>query len=487
MADDWRLFWVGDGGTPSGVDEGPTAGWENLAEREGALGLREGQPILVSPDGRVDPRLCELFRRSTFSAKAHGTQVTYAAIYRLFFSFLWQRGLNWDQVAPDDLEDWEDWRRRGLSNPSRISGNTWGKELAALRLLYDVAVAKGFVPASPVLMRPSRAADGSSTLVPELAPRDVKTSDVKWLSPRAYRLWWNVGLAGLLPSGLEDERWRGRLGGRDCAFADLLYSSGLRRREGGALLTCELPLLGRRNYYAGKVGQGVAKRAGYTFYVGHPALQRIAGYQLSLRAEAVRRAQRSGVYDHVPGQRIVQEITRAGRVLWTDRAGRTGESALETLTAAERLRLFVDTEDGLEPAMLWLTETGLPLSYMTWTKVFERASDRCAGLGIEVFATPKMLRHSMALRMLISLHNALDRRLGLSPGQRRHYEEVYGQVWSMVKDMLGHRSEQVTRDVYLEPVRGLQLESLLNDEDNPINTEKIAELAVRTGLILDTV
>lgn len=67
----------------------------------------------------------------------------------------------------------------------------------------------------------------------------------------------------------------------------------------------------------------------------------------------------------------------------------------------------------------------------------------------------------MALRMLISLHNALDRRLGLTAAQRLHYEEVYGQVWQMVEDMLGHRSEQVTRDVYLEPVRGLQLERSL--------------------------
>lgn len=55
----------------------------------------------------------------------------------------------------------------------------------------------------------------------------------------------------------------------------------------------------------------------------------------------------------------------------------------------------------------------------------------------------------LALRTLIALHNALDRRLGLTPAERPHYEEVYGQVWLMVKDMLGHRSEQVTRDVYL--------------------------------------
>jgi len=39
--------------------------------------------------------------------------------------------------------------------------------------------------------------------------------------------------------------------------------------------------------------------------------------------------------------------------------------------------------------------------------------------------------------------------------------------------------------VPLKPVRGLQLESLLNDEEHPDNTELLARLAERTGLILD--
>lgn len=97
MAYEWRLFWVGDGGAPA-VDW-PVTGWEDLEARERALGLREQQPILVSPEGRVDPRLSECFRRSAFSAKAQGTQLTYAPIYRLFFTFLWQRGLNWDGAS----------------------------------------------------------------------------------------------------------------------------------------------------------------------------------------------------------------------------------------------------------------------------------------------------------------------------------------------------------------------------------------------------
>lgn len=37
----------------------------------------------------------------------------------------------------------------------------------------------------------------------------------------------------------------------------------------------------------------------------------------------------------------------------------------------------------------------------------------------------------------------------------------------------------------LEPVRGLQLESLLGDEEHPDNIELLARLAERTGLVLD--
>lgn len=147
MAYEWRLFWVGDGGVPA--TDWPVTGWEDLEAREHALGLREQQPILVSPEGRVDLRLSECFRRSAFSAKAQGTQLTYAPLYRLFFTFLWQRGLNWDGASEDDVEDWEAWRRRGAENPAPVGGGTWAKELAALKLLYDIADKRGFVFPEP--------------------------------------------------------------------------------------------------------------------------------------------------------------------------------------------------------------------------------------------------------------------------------------------------------------------------------------------------
>ncbi|WP_079027749.1 MobF family relaxase [Streptomyces rimosus] len=162
VSNEWRLFWAGDGGNPEGGR--PVPGWEDLEERERALGLRERQPILVSPDGRVDPRLSECLRRSAFSAKAQGTQVTYAPLYRLFFTFLWQRGLDWYEASEDDVEDWEDWRRRGSGNPAPVVGGTWAKEQAALKLLYGIAAQRGLVPANPVTLA---------------SPSDVKSSDVK--------------------------------------------------------------------------------------------------------------------------------------------------------------------------------------------------------------------------------------------------------------------------------------------------------------------
>jgi hypothetical protein len=60
-------------------------------------------------------------------------------------------------------------------------------------------------------------------------------------APRTYRLWRDTGLLGYDASGQSDPSWRGRNDGRNEAFTELLFSSGLRLREGGCLLTREVP------------------------------------------------------------------------------------------------------------------------------------------------------------------------------------------------------------------------------------------------------
>ena len=198
MADEWQLFWVG-GRTPAPAPGDGPGVWADLAEREERRGFGDRQPILVAPDGRVDARLSGFFRRSRFSSRAAGTRESYVLDYRLFFSFVWQAGRNWDQALAGDLEDWEDWRLRGRGNERRIGGAKWVRELAALRLLYEWAAERGYVAASPVRLRTVRTRDGMPVQVAELAPSDVRSANVKWLTPRAYRLWRDCVFSALLP------------------------------------------------------------------------------------------------------------------------------------------------------------------------------------------------------------------------------------------------------------------------------------------------
>jgi len=486
VAGEWDLFWVGDGYAGTSTDQSGLGGWADLDDRERRLGFQERQPILVSPDLRVDPRLSEFFRRSRFSVRATGTQESYVRDYRLLFTYLWRQGRDWDQATAEDLADFEHWRRRDRNNPRRVGGAKWQRELAAFRSLYEWAAARGYIPASPVLLRTVRLPDGSGVQTPELAAGEVRASNVKWLTPRAFALWTRVGLLGYSADDVPDAGWRGRNDGRDVAFAEVLFSSGLRRREAGTLLMVELPDTSvPRSYYPGRVAAAVAKHANRYFYVGAAALRAVEVYVATTRARAVARARAEGRYENVRRRWLVRDINRAGLVRWDDGGGVVSQAPLNALTDTDRQRLYVEADGGVEPLALWLTEAGLPMGYRSWSRVFDRANTRCAALGAPVFCTPHMCRHSFALRMLVSLHHALDRRLGLDPAERRHYQQVYGSVWDLVKDLLGHRSVETTRDIYLEPVRGLQLDSLLDGEDHAPSDEVLARLAVTTGLVLD--
>jgi hypothetical protein len=63
---------------------------------------------------------------------------------------------------------------------------------------------------------------------------------VHWLTPRTWRRWIDVGLRGYTKVGVVESGWVGRTEDRNVAFVRLLVSSGLRRAEGGSLLTFEV-------------------------------------------------------------------------------------------------------------------------------------------------------------------------------------------------------------------------------------------------------
>jgi integrase len=237
-------------------------------------------------------------------------------------------------------------------------------------------------------------------------------------------------------------------------------------REGATLLDVELPepAVGTR-FLRSRVGDAVAKGAGRDVWISHRAMKRIQTYEQTDRRDAVRRARMVGRYDELAGMLLVTGTTRRRSLQVVDEAGQREEVALDELDAAARRRLFRETPEGLEPASLWLNEAGLPMLPSSWQTVFLVADRRCARQEVPIRCHPHMLRHSFALRMLVTLTHAFDRRLGLTPEERREYRLLFGDPFVLVQTMLGHSSAETTRNIYLEPVNGLQVEMFLNGED----------------------
>jgi hypothetical protein len=168
-AREWSLYWTGRGQQVPCRLVPLLSGWADLDQREEAADIGARHPILTDPESRIDPVLARFLARSRFTWLAEGTREAYAKDYRPFFSFLWQRGKYWHEADPDDLLDWEAWRRRGQPG-QRIGGSKWQRELAALRLVYEWAF---LVP------RPRRPVRDGAGAVFMACRRDCSTRSVK--------------------------------------------------------------------------------------------------------------------------------------------------------------------------------------------------------------------------------------------------------------------------------------------------------------------
>jgi hypothetical protein len=281
----------------------------------------------------------------------------------------------------------------------------------------------------------------------------------------------------------------------------LLLSSGLRRQEGGSLLTFELPTerlrLGR--YCHGTVAAAVTRsKRSRVFYASVEAVAQVEAYVESERAWVVQRAQAEGRYDRLPMVRLVTGVTRGLRpaVQWVDRDGVAGAQELGRLGWRERQGLFVEGPQGPEPAWLWLSEQGLPLAPDRWNGVFRAANLRCEQVlltdeerqitrslrlaevrGKTPYATPHCGRHSFALYMLIVLNQLMETRFGLSAADRRDFALLFGDPWFLVKILLGHADVETTKRHYLAPVAHLHLESILAAAgDGPDRQHEVEDL-----------
>ncbi|MFB9466403.1 hypothetical protein [Streptomyces cinereospinus] len=258
------------------------------------------------------------------------------------------------------------------------------------------------VPVNPVIMRSVPSRSGQRVLVPAARARNARTSEIRWLTPRAFRRWVECGLRGHGADGVPSAGWAGRLADRNGTFADLLFSSGVRLTEGASLLTLEVPRLrleGGR-YYVGRLARVVTKsKRARTFYASSVVVGEIEGYVESSRARVVRRAQALGRYDDLPMRLVTRETGRHRRVLhWCDRDGEIGQTPLAEATVEERMGFFIEGPAGPEPLWLWLNEAGLPFKPASWEGVFRAANERCEAVLAPVmseppFCTPHMCRH----------------------------------------------------------------------------------------------
>lgn len=484
----WRVFWVPRDGQRYGLRSSLIAGWEDLPSREDADGIRAGDPIFLAPDCRVDPVLGLYGQSAIFRSYREETRRNYATDMWLWLSFLWRRGRTWRDAMEADLEDYEHWRRFAATNPQQVGGSKWNRELAAFTSLYGWALRAGHVARSPVAMRQVVGRRGEVVGVAEARAKDARPSNVHWLTPRTWRMWVDIGLRGHGVDGVPAPGWAGRLEDRNVALTGLLTSSGLRRSEGGSLLTFEVPArsgVGGR-YRRGRVAAEVTRsKKTRTYYVASEAVGDIETYVESSREWVIRRAQRAGRYEELPELRLVHEIAGGPRpvVHWRGSDGVAGRRALDRLSVWERQLLFTEGAHGLEPLWLWLNERGLPFQPHSWEGVFRTANQRCARVlapsepnrwdphrVFAPYATPHSARHSFALYMLVVLNCLMDQRYGLTPEERRDFRLLYGDPWFMVQNLLGHASRETTIERYLAPVADLQLRALLATvDDEPLS------------------
>jgi site-specific recombinase XerD len=456
-------------GGPSKVDRdfSPLAeAWHDIDLRERAAGISAGQPVLMSAK-LVDYRIGDYFR-CAFGTDRSTTALTYAKELRIWLPFLETRGANWDDATPADVRAFQIWRVYDERNPATVSPATWNKGWAALRHFYGWSERTGWVRQNPVgeqdRLRNSNSPGG-------YREKNARSSRDRWITPSEYRLWRDVGLrgyqvkkdsSGAILADVPDDSSRARNISRNLAFVDYLVTTGLRLEEAGTLLVPELPSsVGQE---APIVGKGGVRR--HYRVMNDMGMISLHQYMNGERKDVIRRAQKAGIFERLSDRIEVVELIQSrshqkvrianGRVL-----------VLERLTRRERENLFLQRNGGLEPAWLWLTEHGTPLKPPSWDKVFDTANDRVTDardrLGVaspRVTVTPHSLRFSFALFVALAAIRAIDDRLG-NDASAPFLVRNYAQAFDEVRDLLGHSSVEITKNYYLEPLKGLRRSLLL--------------------------
>lgn len=490
------------------------AEWQGIVDRELDAGVPGEQVLaLVVVDGAVDLRILEYSRRA-FGRGRSATARTYVREVMTWCGFLTSRQSRWDLATWDDVRAYQTWRVYDQRNTGRVSPATWNKGLAALRHFYSWAVNSAVLSSShaPVMDPAHELRDPFVLGTPVHRDPSVKggyleknarRSRDRWVSASEYRAWRDIAFrsysgavdsGGRMTSGQVDIKSRKRNSARDWAFADLLWSSGLRVSEAAHLLTFELPTGVDEDLPV--IGKGSVFRRARVFSAD--ALLQIRSYIDGERRRALIRASRTGSLDLPVGGVELVDVQGAGphghRISIRD-PHQQGVFTLDAvqLTQQQRLNLYQRSQEddsdlggGWIPVALWLNESGKPLKNV-WSTMFDQANDRVSArrtaLGITsalVNVTPHSLRFSFALMVLLANIRAIDKSLGLefgSPFQIGRYTEAFDHV----RDLLGHSSTQTTIDRYLEPAKGIRRSRVFEGSIEDMWSE-VAAVSPQVGL-----
>jgi hypothetical protein len=458
-------------------------------------GARHGTPFFVDPSGRADVLVNAFWRAPGVRGLKEETQRRYAYSLKVWLDFLAAVGLRWDRATRGELAMFKEWRLSAEDNTAPVSPNAFYVDRAAIRRFYLWAAEQAGVE-NPVRLRVvGETFFGTVRMAVEGTPSGIRRADVKWLTPQAFRLWRNVGLRGFTAEGLPAADWQGRTEDRDVAFAEGLFDTGLRLAEWSSQLITELPA-SRQGLIRGWVASACAKgSAGRPFWMRRRVAQQVLFYaREGGRPAAVAHAQRAGLYEQVTGRWMLRGVRPDGVLRVADEAGQAREVRADALAPRLRMRLFREGDGGLEPLWLWLNHDGTPRPKRAWYKTFERANARVdralsrgANLG-RLWCRPHMLRHSMALRWYcIATFVAWQRTELLTRQEQRDFRNQLGDVWFLLATLLGHRSAETTREIYLEPFKALEVEQLvaLMDADDRAALERLMEvLAAQDARVL---
>jgi integrase len=478
----------------------------DLHERALRNEARHGTPVIVAMAGQVDPRVNLFFRTSPMAGATAGTWRRYAYALVVWLEFLAVFGKTWDQATAGDVEAFKDWRLTDHRNDERVQPTTFDTDRAALNTFYrwasgryGVANPVASVVAAPVPRRPDDVA--SARARDPLRPTGSSRRQVKWMLRSAFEQWRDIGLRGYGFDGLRRPGWAGIHEDRDAAFVDGLFGTGLRLREWASVLDIELPVGGDRRFSQVWLSAACIKggREGRRYRIPRSVLTSVAAYADPLsgsRAEAIRRAQGAGRYERVPHRRIVTGYNPRNRVLFLESASGTVSMSVDVLGPDERRALFRRTAAGLEPLALWLSISGMPRRAHSWQSTFQDANARIqrvweasGGRGVApLFFRAHMARHSFALKWYSILSVVWEQRIeGFDERELKDLRDQFGDVWFQLAGLLGHADPATTRDYYLEPFSGLQLDylmSLLDEEEQQAVDALVRVTAVGSGRTL---